>query len=197
MTTDSTERGLERLVCTALTGSACDPGPAEAGAVHERPAAYGAGWICGAPEDYDREYCVDLVQLTAYLRHGLKHGPHHLDKEVAKAGLECPPGLILTPSTASGRRTCRIRMPARRLHEPLGPRPRPRPRQIPLLDCAILHRRDPQVGFGLPHAPRRCQAKRGRRKAESSALKSLRSTSCAGVGDILCPSSSTGPCRFR
>ena len=132
MTTDTTERGLERLVCTALTGSACDPGPAEAGAVHERPAAYGAGWICGAPEDYDREYCVDLVQLTAYLRHGLKHGPHHLDKEVAKACLEYPPGLIPPPSTASGRRTCRIRMPARRLHEPLGPRPRPRPPPIPV-----------------------------------------------------------------
>jgi hypothetical protein len=68
MTTDTTERGLERLICTALTGSACDPGPAEAGAVHERPAIYGAGWICGAPEDYDREYCADLVPLTAFLR---------------------------------------------------------------------------------------------------------------------------------
>jgi hypothetical protein len=26
MTTDSSERGLERLICTALTGAACDPG---------------------------------------------------------------------------------------------------------------------------------------------------------------------------
>ena len=26
MTTDTSERSLERLICTALTGSACDPG---------------------------------------------------------------------------------------------------------------------------------------------------------------------------
>ena len=26
MKTDTSERGLERLICTALTGSACDPG---------------------------------------------------------------------------------------------------------------------------------------------------------------------------
>jgi type I restriction enzyme R subunit len=116
---DTSERGLERLICTALTGSACDPvtGPAES--VRERPTIYGAGWICGAAEDYDREYCVDLAQLSAFLRetqpeaadaldlgqdcptrrkflarlqgevtkrgtinalrHGVKHGSHHLD----------------------------------------------------------------------------------------------------------------------
>ena len=42
MTTDTSERGLERLICTALTGSPCDAG-GSADAVHERPAAYGAG----------------------------------------------------------------------------------------------------------------------------------------------------------
>ena len=26
MPTDTSERGLERLICTALTGSPCDPG---------------------------------------------------------------------------------------------------------------------------------------------------------------------------
>ena len=47
MPTDTSERGLERLICTALTGSACDP---DAGtSVRERPAAYGVGWLCGAP----------------------------------------------------------------------------------------------------------------------------------------------------
>ncbi len=70
MTTDTSERGLERLICVALTGSPCDPrgpGAGAAGEVCERPAAYGAGWICGTPEDYDREHCVDMVQLSAFL----------------------------------------------------------------------------------------------------------------------------------
>jgi type I restriction enzyme R subunit len=115
---DTSERGLERLICTALTGAPCDPA-APANRVQQRPATYAAGWICGAAEDYDREYCVDLAQLAAFLRetqpevcealdlgqdgptrrkflarlqgevskrgtidvlrHGLKHGPHHID----------------------------------------------------------------------------------------------------------------------
>ena len=119
MKTDTSERGLERLICTGLTGAPCDPGAAAADAMGERPAIYGAGWICGKPEDYDREYCVDLAQCSTFLRetqpeaagaldlgedgptrhkflarlqgeiskrgtidvlrHGIKHGPHHLD----------------------------------------------------------------------------------------------------------------------
>ncbi|MBL7650260.1 MAG: type I restriction endonuclease subunit R, partial [Candidatus Hydrogenedentes bacterium] len=67
MTTDTSERGLERLICTALAGAACDPGTVKAEAIRERPAAYGAGWICGDPGDYDREYCVDLAQISAFL----------------------------------------------------------------------------------------------------------------------------------
>ena len=66
MTTDTTERGLERLICKALTGDTCDP-PA-ACTVGEPPAGYGGvGWSCGNHYDYDREYCVDLVQLQAFL----------------------------------------------------------------------------------------------------------------------------------
>ena len=66
MTTDTSEEGLERLICSAMTGCPCDPSPS--GAVHERPASYGAGWLCGSPHDYDREFCVDLAQLAAFLR---------------------------------------------------------------------------------------------------------------------------------
>ena len=66
MPTDTSERGLERLICTALTGESCDPAPE--GMVRERPATYGAGWLCGDPRDYDREYCVDLAQLSSFLQ---------------------------------------------------------------------------------------------------------------------------------
>ena len=66
MTTDVSERGLERLVCTALTGGPCD-GPT-GDAADERPGSYGVGWTCGDSRDYDREYCVDRVQLFAFLR---------------------------------------------------------------------------------------------------------------------------------
>jgi hypothetical protein len=68
MPTDTSERGLERLICRALTGAPCDPGTEPAGEVGERPANYGVGWVCGDPGDYDQEYCVDLAQLSAFLR---------------------------------------------------------------------------------------------------------------------------------
>ncbi len=67
MPTDTSERGFERLICTALTGHPCDPplGPT----VGEPPAGYGGvGWSGGNYHDYDREYCVDLAQLSAFLR---------------------------------------------------------------------------------------------------------------------------------
>ena len=65
MTTDTTEKGLERLICIAMAGHACEP--AQGGAVAERPANYGVGWIGGDHSDYDREYCVDLFQLSSFL----------------------------------------------------------------------------------------------------------------------------------
>ena len=65
MTTDTSERGLERLICEELTGAPCDT--PQDGIVRERSAVYGAGWICGDPHDYNREHCVDLVQLSAFL----------------------------------------------------------------------------------------------------------------------------------
>ena len=68
MTTDTSERGLERLICTALTGSPCDAALSPTGVKSEAAAPVGGtGWICGAPNDYDREYTVDLAQLLAFL----------------------------------------------------------------------------------------------------------------------------------
>jgi type I restriction enzyme R subunit len=46
VTTDTSEKGLETLIVAAMTG---------------------AGWLAGAPGDYDREYAVDLAQLLAFL----------------------------------------------------------------------------------------------------------------------------------
>jgi len=68
--TDTSEAGLESLICRALTGSDCMPRPAGTPAVvAETPAPYGGlGWLPGDPADYDREYCVDLAQLAAFLR---------------------------------------------------------------------------------------------------------------------------------
>ena len=67
MTTDTTERGLERVICTALSGQPCEPPATDT--VGEPPAVYGGvGWSCGNPHDYDREHCVDLVQLSVFLR---------------------------------------------------------------------------------------------------------------------------------
>ncbi len=65
---DTSERGLERLICTALAGHPCEP-PKE-GMIAEARAGYGGvGWSGGNSGDYDREFCVDRVQLGAFL-HG-------------------------------------------------------------------------------------------------------------------------------
>jgi len=65
--TDTTEAGLERLICIALTGDPCEP--PDARSVREPRAAYGGvGWSAGSWLDYDREYCVDRAQLTGFLR---------------------------------------------------------------------------------------------------------------------------------
>ena len=67
MTTDTSEQGLERLICMALTGDPCEPPKADS--VREARGSYGGvGWSAGSWPDYDRDHCFDLVQLTAFLR---------------------------------------------------------------------------------------------------------------------------------
>ena len=66
MTTDTTEKGLETLIVEAMTGLKTDF--VQAGINKEPSALYGGiGWILGRWQDYDREYAVDLVQLTTFL----------------------------------------------------------------------------------------------------------------------------------
>ena len=66
MPTDTSEKSLERLICKTLTGYPCDP--PSSGTVSEPTSSYGGvGWSCGNPYDYNREYCADLVQLSAFL----------------------------------------------------------------------------------------------------------------------------------
>lgn len=61
MKSDTSERGLEQLICAALTGAVCDPVAVPPDVERETSTAIGdAGWICGNPNDYDREYTVDL-----------------------------------------------------------------------------------------------------------------------------------------
>jgi len=68
MSTDTSEKGLENLIVTAMTGRPWpDVGVADMAAMV--PAAYGGtGWLNGRAEDYNREWCVDLLQLIAFLR---------------------------------------------------------------------------------------------------------------------------------
>ena len=56
-TTDTSERGLERLICTVLTGHPCDPPKADQG-TEPQAGSGGVGWSCGSPQDYDRKFCV-------------------------------------------------------------------------------------------------------------------------------------------
>ena len=83
MTTDTSEKGLERLICEALTGAPCDP--PQGGMLQERPTIYGFGWLCGDSHDYDREYCVDLVQLAAFL-----HSTQHVAAQSLGLGQDSP-----------------------------------------------------------------------------------------------------------
>ena len=67
--TDTSEKGLERLICTALTGAGLANRPASrTWRASPPPFTVAAGWIWADAVDYDREYCVDLVQLRPFCR---------------------------------------------------------------------------------------------------------------------------------
>ena len=119
MTTDTSEKGFETLIVRAMAGRTDLLVPPHVATETSVPVAGGTGWLLGDASHYDREYCVDLVQLRGFLlatqeplveglslaadgptrrkflarlqgeiakrgtidvlRHGLKHGAHHID----------------------------------------------------------------------------------------------------------------------
>jgi type I restriction enzyme R subunit len=64
--TDTSDRSLDDLIVAALTGGGPSP-TTEAGSFVQRPAISGAGWALGDSGDYNREYAVDLAQLSGFL----------------------------------------------------------------------------------------------------------------------------------
>jgi type I restriction enzyme R subunit len=67
MTTGTSELGLEALIVRAMTGHTYMLVPAHVATETSAPAAGGNGWLLGDASHYDREYCVDLVQLRGFL----------------------------------------------------------------------------------------------------------------------------------
>jgi type I restriction enzyme R subunit len=60
MSTDTSEKGLETLIVDHMTSE-------------------DGGWLAGNPNDYEREYAVDLVQLAAFLEATQPQAPESLD----------------------------------------------------------------------------------------------------------------------
>lgn len=61
MKTDTSEQGLEALITAAMTGQ---PSASETA---QGAASSGGSWLKGDPQDYDRAWTVDLVQLRAFI----------------------------------------------------------------------------------------------------------------------------------
>ena len=119
MKTDTTERGLEELIVRNMVGRTDVLVPPHVATETSAQVTDGTGWLLGDAAHYDREHCIDLVQLRGFLdvtqddvleslqldvdgptrrkflarlqgeitkrgaidvlRHGIKHGPHHID----------------------------------------------------------------------------------------------------------------------
>ena len=67
MTTDTSERGLEDLIVHAMAGPPDLVSPPHIATEASVPVAGGTGWLLGDPHHYDRDYCVDLVQLRGFV----------------------------------------------------------------------------------------------------------------------------------
>ena len=67
MTTDTSERGLEDLIVRAMAGRVDLLAPPHVATEASTPAAGGTGWLLGDATHYDREFCVDLVQMRGFL----------------------------------------------------------------------------------------------------------------------------------
>ena len=66
-TTDTTEKGPEKLIVTAMTGRATTESPTTE-VVRDVTLPLGSAvWILGDAKHYDREYAVDLMQLRVFL----------------------------------------------------------------------------------------------------------------------------------
>src|SRR5665647_905195 len=67
MTTDMSEKGLEELIVRTMTGRTDVVSPEFVATETSVPVAGGTGWLLGDAFHYDREYCVDVVQLRGFL----------------------------------------------------------------------------------------------------------------------------------
>src|SRR5204863_7019521 len=65
--TDTSERGLEELIVRAMTARTDVLVPAHVATESSVPVAGGTGWLFGDPTHYDREFCLDLVQLPGFI----------------------------------------------------------------------------------------------------------------------------------
>lgn len=66
--TDTSERGLEQIICSAMTGRPCGASSSqEANGAEATTASKSSGWICGHSGDYNREYMIDLAQFGLFV----------------------------------------------------------------------------------------------------------------------------------
>ena len=66
-TTDTSEKGLESLIVAAMTGKTAVAPPQPGEAADSEGGFGGIGWILGDAKSYDREYAVDLAQLSDFI----------------------------------------------------------------------------------------------------------------------------------